>query len=512
MARPVREFRRMARSVARAGWGASLACCWLLMASCRDDTARALPARLAPAASETPAGDTPAHAAPVRRAFDNPYAQIPPQCYVKTRRADGSVNNTCAACHRASQEPNFVDDAELQLSYALPPSARRNPYTNLLVETGSATEKVADDDVVAYVRRGNYPFDGAPDAPRGFTDAPDARFRFDERGFDREPSGAPTGFRAFAYEPLPSGFGPELGSFGDVLIRLPAAFRETRDGAYDEETYEVNLAIVEALITRADVAIEPVDERRHEVDLDGNGALTTARSVRFRFDRNAADNLCYVGRASLACATARPVPGLYPLGTEFLHSLRYLDVTAAGVAPAVRMKELRYAKKTRYLSYAELRNEATHEAKEREKSPDRPRRLLGDEARGVSNGQGWVYRAWIEDERGELRVQSAEEHLSCVGCHGGVGVTTDSSFALPRKLRGKSNASGWVHQLAPERRTLPGFPRVPSRSRALELDRLYWSIVKAQSFGKGRGPVTTSPDELWVEVPTGELTGVAVPE
>ena len=454
-----------------------------------------------------------------RHALDNPYAQIPPQCYVKTRRADGSVNNTCASCHRASREPNFVNDAELQLEYALPTPALRNPYTNLLGDPARPVAKVPEQDVLGYVRRGNYyePAALPPDTSPGSTKpggthagyAPDAHFRFDERSYDRDTKGNPTGWRAFAYDPLPGGFGPELGSFGDVLIRLPPAFREDRDGVYDEETYAVNLAVVEALIQRADVAIDTVDERRHGVDLNRDGTLGPASSVRFRFDPLAADNLRYVGRAGLEGAASKPpAPGLYPQGTEFLHSLRYLDVTPSGVAPAARLKELRYAKKTRYLSYAELRNEATHEAKEREQRPDRPRQLLGDEQRGVSNGQGWIYLGWIEDERGELRAQSREEHLTCVGCHGGVGVTTDSSFALPRKIRGRAARFGWVHQLSQERAALPGAPALPSRARAIELDERYWSIVKTQSFGRGRGPVTASPDELWIAIPPREPTGV----
>jgi hypothetical protein len=499
-------------STGRAVHASRLLLVWFVTLACAEKKASPPPVH------DPPVVQTPAEApSPPRPAFENAYAQIPPQCYVKTRRG-GRVNNSCAACHRESVEPNFVDDAELQLSYALPPSAHRNPYTNLLAPVDPAAADVDDADVLAYVRRGNYrlPGETLPVAARPVATregyVPDAHFRFDERGFDRDPSGVATGWRAFAYEPLPGGFGPELGSFGDVLIRLPPEFRQDRGGAYDEETYIVNLALVEALIVRADVAIEPVDERRHGADLDGDGALGVARRVHFRFDRSAADNLCFVGRASASCATSKPAPALYPLGTEFLHSLRYLDITREGVVPASRMKELRYAKKTRYLSYAELRNEATHEAKERAEAPDRPRRLLGDETRGVANGQGWIYRAFIEDARGELRAQSAEEHLSCVGCHGGVGVTTDSSFALPRKIRGESAGSGWVHQLAPERKALPGAPRLPSKARALALDELYWSIVKAQSFAKGRGPVTTTPDELWADVPAGELTGVAVAE
>lgn len=492
-------------------WRVFFGCVALAAVACAEKKAPPAPARDARPVVEAAA--TGSH--PAAPAFANPYAQIPPQCYVKTRRADGRVNNGCAVCHRASLEPNFVDDADLQLSYALPPPALRNPYTNLLGERARDGADASDEAVLDYVRRDNYRAASVTAAAQraaadgGYT--PDAHFRFDERGFDRDERGVASGWRAFAYEALSEEFGPEFGSFGDVLIRLPPAFRTAQNGELDDEIYALNLAVVEALIRRADVAIDAVDERRYEVDLDGDGALGTAERVRYRFERNAGDRLRFVGQAGAERA-GEAVPGLYPRGTEFLHSLRYLDVTREGVAPAPRMKELRYAKKTRYLSYAELRNEATHEAKERLKSPARPRQLLGDAARGVSNGQGWIYRAFIEDARGELRPQSLEEHLSCVGCHGGVGVTADSSFALPRKVSGKTPRSGWVHQLAPERGKLPGAPKLPAKARALALDKLYWSIVKAQSFGEGRGPVTSSPGELWIDVPPGELTGVLVPE
>jgi hypothetical protein len=457
----------------------------------------------------------------------NAYAQIPPECYVKTRAADGSVKNSCAVCHRAAAEPNFVEDAELQLAFTLPASARKNPYANLLAD-GSEALAISDEQALAHARRDNYrspdgalllsarfggpPASGAEPARSRQGYVPDAYFSFDERGFDRDRAGNPTGWRAFSYAPLEGAFGPEFGSFGDVLVRLPAAFREDASGAYDEDTYVVNLAVVEAMLRRKDVTIEPSDERRHGVDLDGDGALATAHSVRFRFGASAAEALRYVGRANgLDEAKRRIAPGLYPLGTEFLHSLRYLDVTPEGVRPAPRMKELRYARKAQFLNYAELRSQATHEMREKEQAPDRPRQLFGDPVRGVSNGQGWVYQGFIEDERGELRRQSVEEHLACVGCHGGIGATTDSSFAMPRKLERSARRRDWAHQLTLDMRELPEPQALPARERALLLDKLYLSIVKAQSFSFGRGPVTASPEELWTEVPADEPTGVTMP-
>jgi hypothetical protein len=457
----------------------------------------------------------------------NAYAQIPPECYVKTRTADGSVKNSCAVCHHAADEPNFVEDAALQLAYTLPASARKNPYENLLVERSDALA-ISDERVLAHARGDNYRSpDGAlilaarfgrptssgtlaTPSPRGYL--PDAYFDFDERGFDRDDEGKPTGWRAFSYAPLKGAFGPDFGSFGDVLVRLPPAFRENASGAYDEDAYVVNLAVVEAMLRRKDIAIEATDERRYGVDLDGDGALATARSVRFRFGGAPVDGLRYVGRASgLDESGGRMAPGLYPIGTEFLHSLRYLDVTPEGVRPARRMKELRYARKAQFLSYAALRSQATHEMREKEQAPDRPRRLFGDPVRGVSNGQGWVYQGFIEDERGELRRQSAEEHLACVGCHGGIGATTDSSFAMPRKLERSARRRDWAHQLDLDLSKLPEPVALPTRERALLLDKLYFSIVKAQSFSFGRGPVTASPEELWTTVPADEPTGVELP-
>ena len=35
--------------------------------------------------------------------------------------------------------------------------------------------------------------------------------------------------------------------------------------------------------------------------------------------------------------------------------------------------------------------------------------------------------------------------MACVGCHGGIGATTDSIFSLPRKLSTGGPAGGWFH-------------------------------------------------------------------
>ena len=74
----------------------------------------------------------------------------------------------------------------------------------------------------------------------------------------------------------------------------------------------------------------------------------------------------YVGLARVAQQQgAAPLSsGAYPLGTEFVHSVRYLDIADDGeVVMAPRMKELRYSRKTRWLTYFQHRELADDELK-----------------------------------------------------------------------------------------------------------------------------------------------------
>ena len=54
------------------------------------------------------------------RSLKNQAANIPSQCYTKTEDADGKVHNPCFNCHISSTEPNYLDDWDLQKSYAFP--------------------------------------------------------------------------------------------------------------------------------------------------------------------------------------------------------------------------------------------------------------------------------------------------------------------------------------------------------------------------------------------------------
>jgi hypothetical protein len=284
---------------------------------------------------------------------------------------------------------------------------------------------------------------------------PDCYFSFDNEGFDRDKSGNYTGWRAFGYYPISGTFWPTNGSTDDVLIRLPKVFRENDEGVFDLTTYKVNLAIVESLIKEKDVMLETaVDENSFGVDLDQNGVLGTADKIVFRWitpTYNSATgkienfSMRYVGKAKSLLTTNEYLiaPGLYPRYTEFLHSVRYIDMdeNSDAIKMASRMKELRYGVKVNWNSYPQLSNATDAEIKEKDVFPDRLRTIIGNTEQGLKTGLGWVYQGFIEDVQGELRPQNYEETQYCIGCHSGIGAIKDSTFVFQRKLEKNS----WYH-------------------------------------------------------------------
>ncbi|MDD3576784.1 MAG: hypothetical protein PHT38_07845, partial [Halothiobacillus sp.] len=68
----------------------------------------------------------------------NPAAYIPPQCYTQTRDESGAFagksSNPCFACHNMGKEPNYTNDADLQLTYAMPAFAQKNNWSNLFID------------------------------------------------------------------------------------------------------------------------------------------------------------------------------------------------------------------------------------------------------------------------------------------------------------------------------------------------------------------------------------------
>lgn len=380
---------------------------------------------------------------PPNRPVFNPEAVIPPQCYTKT---DGQFN-PCYVCHQnpLPGRENVMADGELQLEYSFSDVGMTNHWKNLFEDRSERVAAISDTEIDEWVDQDNY----SSLAPRlrraGFKGwIPDlgnldlGAGAFDEHGFARDGSD----WVAFNYKPLPSTFWPTNGATDDVMIRLPEAFRTTAAGQPSREVYKANLAIVEARVKGLDeIGSLPIDESRVGVDLDGDGRLGTATRVSVVEQ--------YVGAAAAAYSDTY----LYPEGTEFLHTVRYLGIGANGeIGVSRRMKEVRYMKKWRVqIKQSYARNyELESFAKESGQLPNYT--LIGDW--GLDNGYGWSVSGFIEARSGELRAASYEENLFCMGCHSTIGATIDKTFSFPRKVDG---AAGWGYI------DLRGMPDAPNR-------------------------------------------------
>lgn len=484
----------------------------------------------------------------------NPEAVVVPQCYAST---EGGAN-PCWTCHTTVRFPNAMDDADLQAQYAFSDFAMTNRWANLFRDRSREVAAVSDEDILQWIREDNYqPLRAALETAEdysGFRPDLDLAAGFDDDGFARDGSG----WRAYRYKPFPGAFWPMNGSAGDAMIRLPVAFRRDSQARESELIHRINFALVEAAVAsdpelpRAEVRwpTEPLDETAVGLDLDGDGELGVARFL-------SGLPAHYVGGA----AEVELERGLYPEGVEFLHSVRYLDPDAPGwLAP--RMKELRYARKAEHKDRWAILSAYASEAEEKDEGA--LPKFAGTATSGLLNAFGWQLQAFIEAENGRLRLQTYEEHLFCMGCHSNVGVSVDQTFSFPRKVPG---AAGWGHQDlagipdAPQLGHARGeiatyFDRVggandvrgnaeaqarlfegnapradamaraavggdgdfrdlvlPSRERALALDKAYRLLVFEQSFTLGRDPTITPSPRMLAKIPENELsTGLAEAE
>lgn len=456
----------------------------------------------------------------------NEEAPIPPQCYTKTE----GVNNPCYTCHQTYLTPenkeyrtNLRNDGANQGLYNFSDEGETNSWKNLFVDRRKWMKKISNEQIAKYVDQDNY--SGLAQNLRnkqwqGFI--PDlknyhlAKEAFDEKGIARDGSG----WVAFNYKPFPGTFWPTNGATDDVLIRLPAEFREL-NGQYNESIYLINLSLVEMAIkelTEIDVFI--VDEFEIDTDINQDGKSSTSVEV-------LKTRTFFVGDASHI-----RVPRLqYPAKTEIMHSVRYVGVDDNDqIYTPKRMKELRYMTKTKLLSDGAIDTAYRRERKEKldEQLPHYP----NVKDRGFNNKFGWLIQGYIEDYDGELRPQSYEETSFCMGCHSAIGTTIDQTFAFPRKVTGK-NGWGYINlkgmKDAPSRGQKQGeilqylqvngggnefrenmemFKRwykadgsvdkekvknadvyqliTPSKQRAYDLNKAYSQIVRTQSFIHGR--------------------------
>jgi Tol biopolymer transport system component len=547
-------------------------------------------------ADKTPARAVAVDSGPASKTLANATAYIPPQCYTKTVDtgtidSDKTIHNTCYTCHTRGVRPEFTYDQGLQTEYAFPRDALTNPWHNLFKKRDQQVAGISDQKILDYVRESNY-FDpdgqitlartlgSVPEAwdrngdNRWSGFIPDCYFDFDSQGFDRDRSGRYTGWRAMAYYPLPSTHWPTNSGFGDVLIRLPEPFR-TFNQKYDMAVYKLNLAILEALFKRTAVAIDPTDERRYGVDLDQNGTLDKAEVVAFGWAPKEKKKMFYVGDALDLQQQGRVhlSAGLFPVGTEFMNTLRYTDIADGIPGDQVRMsrrfKELRYLKKRKWLTYAQLHLMGLEEDKEKHDFPDRPKVPFGDMEHGLSNDKGWIAQGFIEDSGGRLRPQTVNETMTCIGCHGGMGVTTDSIVSFVRKLDASAHQRGWFHwtqkdlkgvnepkvafekagtqyeycyylmySLAGDEFRANGevmakffdtkgylrpdmaekihqdlsFLLYPSEKRALTLNKIYKTIVEEQSYLEGKTPIDGVAANIFRQIhPEDRDTGISNP-
>lgn len=402
-----------------------------------------------------------------REIVNNNSAYIPPQCYAKVKQDNGNVSNPCYACHVDGVRPNFLaDDSGLQTSLDFSDYSAINRYSNLFKDRTSDVDKISDAMINAYISKSNYfddkgaiklaelsnhvpaNWDANKDGKwNGFV--PDTYFNFNKLGFDIDPQGQPTGWVAFSYYPFLGGFMPTNGSTDDVLIRLPEVFRQNEKGEFNDNIYQTNLAIVESLVREKDITISNIDEKKYGVDLNKNGRLDMTDTVVYKWAPLHNEFMSYVGKAMEVHGKDKMAAGLYPKGTEFLHSVRYIGTKNNKIAMAERLKELRYSVKASWNNYSQLSRSVSAEVKERHDFPNQlsqyhSSRQTGIES-GLINGRGWKFQGFIEDQHGELRPQNFEETLFCMGCHTGVGATTDSSFAFPRKFAADSFRNGYYH-------------------------------------------------------------------
>ena len=464
------------------------------------------------------------------KTITNLEATVPPQCYTKT----DSKFNPCYTCHqmydrKAEDRLNRLDDGSLQGGYMFSDIGVSNHWDNLFVDRTAWLEQVSDTAIQEYVATENYSSLEARLVDTGWQGfIPDldnyhlAAAAFDDRGLAKDGSF----WVAFNYKPFPGTFWPTNGSTDDVVIRLPAAFREL-NGEFNRDIYYLNLTLIELnLKNDAQTTLWPIDENAIGFDIDNNGVLEVTSTV--------TKSANYVGDAATTTIEFQQ----FPTGTEFMHSVRYLGVDAEHVITIPeRMKELRYMKKVATLSRGELNGRYDNERKEK---------LLGELPNfinrrdlGLDNGLGWFVQGFIEDYDGELRPQSFEETMFCMGCHTAIGTTIDSTFSFARKLSGaaswgyinlhgmadapnRSESGGeiinyllrsgggnefrqnpemiskWLNRdgtVKPAAHSADVYELLaPSKPRALKLNKAYTHIVRHQNFIEGR-------DATWLVSP-----------
>ncbi len=387
-----------------------------------------------------------------RTLFENPYANIPAQCYIETSYG---TQNACLFCHTnapaRAKLGNTTPQAgldpllgNLQLEYAFGAADRFskspniNPWENTLMpeRLEEAVVTLGIDtltwDIKRYIQTDNWQNAYArkrgdkkvsnstikDDAYRLFPALNPSSLPADSDGFvrtEREEEalfsdlyGKNTGWRAINFMPYGI-FAPHTGSVSGVYIRLDTKYMKDSSGEYNLDIYTQNLTLLEQAIQD-----RTEDNATHYVGL-------------------ASDEVLY--------------RGLFPLKTEFAHPLHYVDVEADGTKSkfpgtrSLRVKEIRYMYKWQM-----------HYPQEPISKDENAPLYYNEKETWIDNGAGWWMSAFIEDKEGELRPQTPQEMMQCVGCHSslygfepeqftsGTGNTIDTVWSFSRKFAGNL---GW---------------------------------------------------------------------
>jgi hypothetical protein len=421
---------------------------------------------------------------------------IPVQCWVETGYG---TQNACKYCHTNYladiQHGNALPLAEDQILYSFPsPNLNRVNWKNIihpeeillrLEEEKIAIPKAGDPENLSYVRTDNWreayrkarrckddtwnnPSNASSDLQLFPALNPDDLFPFvaddrtgggrhgyiDEEGFVRNKENQITGWRAVNFFPYAI-FTPLTGSVSGIYIRLPKEFM-TKDGKTDLETYNMNLNLLEKNIKNS-----PTDSSHYWGD---------AQDVEV-------------------------VKGFYPVGTEFAHPLHYVDLNADGEVGlrldglnrndepdyefpgtrSKRVKEIRYMYKWKEVGLEDIGEDSEEETF-----------VIGHKTRGwIDNSTGWILAAYIENRDGDLRPQTTEELMQCLGCHSSVGNTVDAVWSFQRKL---PNNLGWgemdygrYQKRAPEKTRLQDYFKADENTG--ELEHFFATVVGADLFG-----------------------------
>ena len=384
---------------------------------------------------------------------DNPYPQVPAQCYTETSLG---TQNACLFCHtnglynlglgNNNPQAGAIPLVNFQIDYGFDPytlqgpTASKNYWENTLYpeKLAAAVTSQGEDpntwNMIQYIQEDNWQaaynqrFGDSKDWDSGYDQAfrllpglnPSAlpadndgfvRSGNSEEVFFKDSLGGNTGWRAINFMPYGI-FSPMTGSVSGIYIRLPEKYMKNELNEFDLNTYKMNLNLLR-------------DAIQNRLTEDSSQA--------------------YFGMAKDEAVVA----GSYPKGTELAHPLHYVDTDIEGShrkfpgMRANRVKEVRYMYKDENFNPMEARpGDGTGDA------------IYGNDSQGwVDNGSGWILAGYIEDSSGELRPQNRQELTQCIGCHSGhhyvtkdpnftsgTGNTVDSTWSFPRAF---NSDIGW---------------------------------------------------------------------